>query len=78
MTIATVTAKGQVVIPSQIRRTYHIKKGTKLLVEQRGNELVMRPVSEEYFRGMAGTLGTKGRLCRTLLSERAKDMARGG
>jgi len=76
MTTVVVTAKGQIVIPSKIRRRLNIKKGTKLYVEQRGDELIIRPVTPTYFEKIAGILQTKGRLSKALLEERAKDRER--
>ena len=73
MTTTTVTTKGQVVIPSKIRRKLNIKKGTKLYIEERGDELVLRPVTPEYFKKIAGILPTEGRLSKALLKERSRD-----
>ena len=36
MVTTVVTTKGQIVIPSKIRRKYNIKRGTKLYIEERG------------------------------------------
>lgn len=76
MTTAVVTTKGQVVIPSKIRQRLKIKKGTKLYIEERGNELILKPITPEYFERIAGVLPTKGKLSKTLLVERAKDKER--
>ena len=77
MTTTVVTTKGQIVIPSKIRRRLNIKKGTKLYIEEKGDELVIKPVTPEYFERMAGILPTKGKLSQALLEERAKDKERG-
>lgn len=77
MVTAIVTAKGQIVIPSRIRRKLKIKKGTRLYMEEKGDGLMIRPVTPEYFEKMAGILGTKGKLSRALLEERIKDKKRG-
>ena len=76
MTTTTVTTKGQIVIPSKIRRKHNIKKGTKLYIEERGDELVLKAVTPAYFEKIAGVLQTKGKLSKTLLEERAKDKER--
>lgn len=76
MTTTVVTTKGQIVIPSKIRRKLNIKKGTKLYVEERGNELVIKPITQAYFDRIAGVLQTKGKLSKTLLEERKKDKER--
>ena len=39
-----VTIKGQVVIPAKIRHRLGIKKGTKLYVEERKGEIILRPL----------------------------------
>ncbi|MEW6357980.1 MAG: AbrB/MazE/SpoVT family DNA-binding domain-containing protein [Planctomycetota bacterium] len=77
MASTTVTAKGQVVIPSRIRRRLNIKKGTKLYIEERGNELLLKPITPEYFEKIAGVLPTQGKLSKALLHERARDKKRG-
>ena len=76
MTTTVVTSKGQIVIPSKLRRRFNMKKGTKLYIEERGDELVLKAVTPEYFEKMAGVLQTKGKLSKALLEERSKDKER--
>jgi len=76
MTTTIVTTKGQIVIPSKIRRRHNIKRGTKLHIEERGDELILKAVTPAYFEKIAGVLQTKGKLSKTLLEERAKDKER--
>ena len=73
MTTTVMTAKGQVVIPSRIRRRLNIKKGTRLCVVEKGQEIVLQPLTEDYFERNAGILKTKGKALQTLLEERAKE-----
>lgn len=73
MLTTVVTAKGQVVIPSKIRRELHITSGTKFCVLERNNQVVLQPLNREYFEKMAGILKTKGRLTKAILEERAKE-----
>lgn len=58
--IVTVTSKGQVTIPSRLRRELRIVQGGKLLIIREGNAIKMIPlpklselagVDEEVFRG---------------------------
>jgi len=69
----TVSGKGQIVIPSKVRRRHKIKKGTRLYLEERGEEMVLKVLSEEYFNRLAGVLPGKGSLSRALLEERDQD-----
>ncbi|HBR15847.1 MAG TPA: AbrB family transcriptional regulator [Candidatus Omnitrophica bacterium] len=77
MITIVVTTKGQIVIPSRIRKKLNIKKGTRLYIEEKGDALIIKPVTSEYFSRMAGVLGTKGKLTKALLEERVRDKERG-
>ena len=70
---SVVTVKGQVVIPSKIRRKFGIKKGTQVYLYEREGEIVIKPITDEYIRSMAGITRTKGRLLRALMEEKAKE-----
>ena len=73
MNTAIVTAKGQIVIPSRIRRHLNIKKGTRLCVVESNNEIVLKPLTADYFERMAGIAAGKGKGISVLLKERAKE-----
>jgi AbrB family looped-hinge helix DNA binding protein len=70
---AVVTLKGQVVIPSRLRRKFGIKKGTQVSLFERDGEIVIKPITDEYIRSMAGITGTKGKLLKALKDEKAKE-----
>ena len=76
MTTTIVTTKGQIVIPSIIRRHLNIKKGMKLCVIEQGDQIVLQPLTHDYFEKVAGVLNTKGKLTKSLLEERAKEKER--
>lgn len=69
------TVKGQIVIPAALRRKYGIKNGTKIIVTDIGDAIVLKPVTEQYLRNLQGSLKGKGGL-RTLVDERNKDRER--
>mgnify|MGYP001113664863 CR=1 FL=1 len=70
-----VTVKGQVVIPSKLRRKFGIKKGTQVYLYERDGEIVIKPITDEYIQSMAGITGTKGKLLKALKEEKAKERA---
>jgi len=70
---AAVTVKGQVVIPSRLRRKFNIRKGTQVYLYERDNEIVMKPITDEYIERMAGMTGTKGKLLKALKDEKARE-----
>jgi len=71
-----VTIKGQIVIPAKIRRRLGIKQGTKVCFIDNGDEVVLKPLTKDYFKKMAGFMKTGGKLTKALLEERAKDRER--
>ena len=76
MEASVVTFKGQVVIPKKIRSLFHITQGTQVRFEARNGEILIKPLTPEYFEQMAGILGTGGKATKALLEERAKDRER--
>jgi AbrB family looped-hinge helix DNA binding protein len=70
-----VTVKGQIVIPAPLRKKYGIKNGTKIIVTDIGDAIVLKPVTEQYLRNLQGSLKGKGGL-KVLLEERKKDKER--
>jgi len=76
MVTGRVTSKGQVVIPATIRRRHGITKGTQVLIEDRSDDIVMRPVTPECFDRFVGILKSKGSMRKELLKERARHRAR--
>ena len=73
MVTTTVTSKGQVVIPSKMRRHLNIKKGTRLSIIEKENEIILKPLTKEYFGKMAGVASAKGKGLGALLEERARE-----
>lgn len=73
MNTGIVTTKGQIVIPSKIRRRFNIKSGTKLSIIEKGDQIILQPLTDGYFEKMAGILSTKGRLTKAIHEERSKD-----
>lgn len=52
----TATTKGQVVIPSSIRRKLGIKAGTRIQVEvdEDKAQIILTPITREYIKSLAG------------------------
>jgi AbrB family looped-hinge helix DNA binding protein len=71
----SMTIKGQVVIPAKIRQRLGLKKGTKIFVEERNGEIVLRPINREYFQRMSGILKGGG-LTKALEQSRQQDLKR--
>ena len=57
---AIVKAKGQVVIPVEIRRRFQIDKGTRVAFLEEEGRLFIQPVTDEFIEDMKGILAGRG------------------
>jgi AbrB family looped-hinge helix DNA binding protein len=73
METSVVTTKGQVVIPSKIRRKYGIKDGTKIHFLEEKGEIKLIAVTSEMIKNNFGIFGTKGKLLKALAEEKKKE-----
>jgi AbrB family looped-hinge helix DNA binding protein len=54
MHTAYVTSKGQLVIPSGLRRRYGIKPGTRINFVEENGRIIFQPVTRDYIRTFRG------------------------
>ena len=68
------TSKGQVVIPSKIRRRLGIREGTYIQIEvdEANKRLILTPVTREYVHSLRGKYKGKG-LMKALLAEKNRE-----
>jgi AbrB family looped-hinge helix DNA binding protein len=59
MDSACVTSKGQLVVPSRIRRVYGIKPGTRINFVEEGGRIIFQPVTPEYINSFCGVFKLK-------------------
>ena len=71
-----VTVKGQMVIPPKLRRKFGNKKIAPVSPYEKNGVYVIKPISDEYIRGMAGMACTKGRLLKALKEEKERGTRR--
>lgn len=76
METASVTSKGQLVIPARLRRKYRIEPGTKVLFVERDHEILIQPVTRELLRSVCGIFKSETPATQTLLKERSRDKER--
>jgi len=72
----TATTKGQIVIPSSIRKRLGIKSGTRINVEldEANGQIILRPITREYIHSLRGRLKGKG-LLDELAAEKERERA---
>ena len=64
-----VTTKGQLVIPSKLRRKYSIKTGTRIIFFEEEEGIKIIPITAEIIDVNKGFLKTKGKLLSALANE---------
>jgi len=75
MKTVNVLAKGQIVIPADIRKKHGIKPGSKINIFEFGNVLYLVPPSGDPVKDAMGCLPMNPSLSEQLLKERRKDFA---
>ncbi len=71
--VSTVTTKGQLVIPSKLRRKYAIRKGTQVAFVEEENRLVLQPLTPEFIRSLRGSLKGEPSALKILHGERKRE-----
>ncbi len=71
--VSTVTTKGQLVIPSKLRRKYSITTGTQVALLEQDNRLVLQPLTPEFIRSLRGSLSGEPSALKALLEARKRD-----
>jgi AbrB family looped-hinge helix DNA binding protein len=71
--IATVTSKGQLVIPSRLRRRYGIRRGTRVVFREENNKLILQPLTPEFVRSLRGSLKGGRSSLKLLLEDRKRE-----
>jgi AbrB family looped-hinge helix DNA binding protein len=68
------TSKGQVVIPSKIRRQLGIKEGTyfQIDVDNVNKRIILTPVTREYVNSLRGKYKGKG-LMKALMADKKRE-----
>ncbi len=71
------TTKGQIVIPSAIRRQLGITQSTRIQIEvnEKDNSIILRPVTRERIQRLLGRYRGAG-LLEELVTEKAREKAR--
>lgn len=69
-----VNEQGRITIPATLRRKYGIRKGTRIVVADLHDSIVLRPITDKYLRILQGSLRGRGGL-QVLMQERNKQSA---
>lgn len=73
MDVGYVTTKGQLVIPSKLRRRFGIKPGTRVNFFEDGDGIKIVPVTPETIEANIGFMKTDGKLLKALMEEKKKE-----
>jgi AbrB family looped-hinge helix DNA binding protein len=73
---STVTTKGQLVIPSRLRKKLGIHKGTQVTFIEDNGRLVVQPLTPEFVRKLRGSLKAEKSALKVLSEERRRERDR--
>ncbi|RJQ09530.1 MAG: AbrB/MazE/SpoVT family DNA-binding domain-containing protein [Bacillota bacterium] len=76
MTIIRLSGKGQLVIPSEIRNKYNLRKGDRFLVREEAGEIVLRPLERHPLLELRGAYKGPSSLAEALIRERQSERAK--
>ncbi len=70
----TATVKGQIVIPSKLRRKYEIKEGTRIEIEddEKNGHIILKPITRAHVHRLCGKYRGMG-LLKALMAEKAAE-----
>jgi len=70
----TATSKGQIVIPSSIRRKFEIKAGTRIQIEvdEKAHEIILKPITRQFIESLHGKYKGEG-LMEELMAEKRRE-----
>ncbi len=68
------TVKGQIVIPSSVRRKFGIKQGTRIEIEidEDNQRIILKPITREYIHSLRGKYKGRG-LLKALMAEKKRE-----
>lgn len=76
MTVATVSAKGWVVIPKPLRQKYGLATGSKVRFVEYGGSIHIVPIPDDVIEAMYGMFAGGPSMTAELLAERQRDNER--
>ena len=76
MATLTVSSKGWVVIPAEVRRKYNVRAGSQVKIVDYGGGMSLVPVLADPIRDARGLLKGRGSLTKALLRGRAAERKR--
>jgi len=70
----TATSKGQIVIPSSVRRKFGIREGTRfqVKVDDKARRIILKPITRQYIHSLRGKYRGRG-LVRSLMAEKRRE-----
>lgn len=70
MPVVTISSKGQIIIPSELRKKFKIKQGDRFELQEHEGKIVLVPLRDKPFIKLHGALKGKTSLTESLQKER--------
>ncbi|MEK6693629.1 MAG: AbrB/MazE/SpoVT family DNA-binding domain-containing protein [Nitrospirota bacterium] len=71
--VVKTTVKGQVVIPVEIRRKYHISRGTKVIIIDKDGEIILKPLLKNPVKEARGRFKQGHSALKSLIEDRKEE-----
>jgi len=62
----TLSTKGQIIIPVELREELKLVVGTKLSIQREGQTLILRPITPEFIESLCGSTNGLGKVRETM------------
>ncbi len=68
------TIKGQIIIPSKVRKKFGIREGTRIQIEvdELAHRIILTPITREYVHSLRGKYKGRG-LLKALMAEKKRE-----
>jgi len=76
MTVVKTSARGQIVIPRDIRRRLNIIPGKKLLIKVEGEQVIIHPLPDDPIEAFRGIFAKGESLTKALIKDRKEERVR--
>lgn len=76
MAVVTTSARGQIVIPGDIRRRLNITPGKKLLIKTDGDQVIIHPLPDNPIEAFCGIFKKEDSLTEALKESRGEERQR--
>ncbi|MBM4166472.1 MAG: AbrB/MazE/SpoVT family DNA-binding domain-containing protein [Ignavibacteria bacterium] len=73
METSKLSANGYITVPARLRKKYGMKKGTKYVFIEVGENIILQPITKNYFEKYVGIFNDEGNELQILMEEKKSE-----